>query len=69
MKRLEWKEDDFDVPMGCHDGAEIFELVITFIFSKINAIIQEQNNVGLYRDDDLGMLINLSGPNTERKKK
>ena len=62
-------EDDFDVPMGCYDGAEIFELVITFIFSKINAIIQEQNNVGLYRDDGLGMLINLSGPNTERKKK
>ena len=29
--------------MGCHGG----ELVITFILSKINPIIQKQNNVGL----------------------
>ena len=31
--------------------------------------MQKQNNVGLYRDDDLGILRNLSRLNIERKKK
>ena len=31
--------------------------------------MQEQNNVGLCRDDALGIFSNLSGPNIERKKK
>ena len=67
MKKNE--EEDFDVPMGCHDGAEIFELVGTFILNKISPIMQEQNNVGLYRDDGLGIFRNLSRPYMERKKK
>ena len=62
-------EEDFDVPMRCHEGAEICELVGTFILNKINFIMQEQNNVGLYRDDGLGTFRNLSRPNNERKKK
>ena len=67
MKKNE--EEDFDVPMGCHDGAEIFELVGTYILNKISPIMQEQNNVGLYRDDGLGIFRNLSRPYMERKKK
>ena len=63
MKKNE--EEDFDVPMGCHDGAEIFELVGTYILNKISPIMQEQNNVGLYRDDGLGIFRNLSRPNIE----
>ena len=54
------REEDFEVPMGCYDGAEICELVGTFIFNKISPIMQEQNNVGLYRDDGLGIFRNLS---------
>ena len=61
--------EEFDVPMGCHDGAEICELVGTFILNKISLIMQEQNNVGLYRDDGLVIFGNLSLPNIERKKK
>ena len=45
------------------------ELVGTFVLSKISPVIQEQNNVRLYRDDDLGIFENLSEPNIERKKK
>ena len=30
--------------------------------------MQEQNNVGLYRDNGLGIFNNLSQPNIERKK-
>ena len=55
-------EEDFDVPIGCHDGAEICELVSTFILNKITPIMQEQNSVGLYRDDGLGIFRNLSQP-------
>ena len=55
-------EEDFDVPIGCHDGAEICELVSTFILNKITPIMQEQNSVGLYRDDGLGIFRNLSRP-------
>ena len=62
-------EEEFDVPMRCHDGPEICELVGTFILNKINLIMQEQNNGGLYGDDGLHIFRNLSRPNTVRKKK
>ena len=51
--------EDFDIPMGCHDGAEVCELVVTFILNKISSIMQEQNSVGLYRDDGLSIFRNL----------
>ena len=54
--------------MRCHDGAEICELVSTFILNKVSPIMQEQNNVGLYRDNGMGIFRNLSRPNIERKK-
>ena len=37
---------DFDVPMGCHDGAEICELVGIFILNKLSNII-EKNSICL----------------------
>ena len=52
-------EEDFDIPMGCHDGAEVCELVVSFILNKISSIMQEQNSVGLYRDDGLSIFRNL----------
>lgn len=60
--------EDFDVTMGCFNGAEVCELVGTYILSKIESIINKQD-VGLYRDDGLGILRNLSGPRVDRKRK
>ena len=61
-------DEDFDVPMGCFDGAEICELTGSYLLYQLTNII-DKNSVGLYRDDGLGVLKNLSGPETERKKK
>ena len=60
--------EDFHVPMGCYDGAEISELVGSFILNKLRSIINK-SNVGLYHDDGLGILQNISKPKIERKKK
>ena len=56
--------EDFDVPMGSNDGAEISELVGLLMLSKLVHLFQD-NSVGLYRDDGLGVLRNLPGPETE----
>jgi hypothetical protein len=61
-------EEDFDVPMGCYDGAEVCEIVGTFILNKLKNII-DIKDLGLYRDDGLGILRNLSGPDIDRKRK
>ncbi|XP_065070331.1 uncharacterized protein LOC135695263 [Rhopilema esculentum] len=61
-------DKDFDVPMGCFDGAEICELVGTYILNKLNSVMGN-GNVGLYRDDGLGIVRNLSGPNIDQKRK
>ena len=51
---------DFDVPMGCFDRAEVSEIVGTYILSKISNEINKKQ-VGLWRDDALGVLRNMSG--------
>ena len=40
-----------------------------YILSKIKSVFENQNNVRLYRDDGLGVLQNLSSPQTERAMK
>ena len=60
--------EDFDVPMGCYDGAEVCELVGSFILTKLSSIVKKVE-IGLYRDDGLGVLRNMSGPQQERIKK
>ena len=40
-------KEDFDVLMGCFDGAEICELVGSFILTKLCDVLQREN-VGLY---------------------
>ena len=62
-------EEDFDVPMKCHDGVEICELVGTIILNKINPIMQEHNTVGLYKDDGLGIFRILLQHISNKKKK
>ena len=54
--------------MGCFDGAEVCELVGLYILDKLSNVT-DKNNIGLYRDDGLGILNNLSGPEMERTRK
>ena len=61
-------DEDFEIPMGCFNGAEISELVRTHIESKLINIMNKED-VGLYHDDGLGIFKNISRPEIERKKK
>ena len=58
----------FDVTMGAYDGAEVCELVGTYL---LNLIAQkwDKNEVGLYRDDGLAISRNRSGQQNEKMKK
>jgi hypothetical protein len=58
----------FDVTMGAYDGAEVCELVGTYLLS-ILATKTGRKNIGLYRDDGLAVFENLSGPQNEKMKK
>ena len=60
-------ENDFDVPMACYNGAEVCELVGTYFLNQLKVVIAKEN-MGLYRDDGLGIFKNMSGPEVERKK-
>ena len=51
--------------MLSNDGAEISEVVGLLMLSKLVHLFQD-NFVGLYRDDGLGVHRNLPGPETER---
>ena len=61
-------DENFDVPMGFYDGAEIYELKSTYLLYQMNNVISKEN-IGLYRDHGLGIFRNMSGPEVERKKK
>ena len=58
----------FDVTMGAYDGAEVCELVGTYLLNLIGQK-WDKNEVGLYRDDGLAISKNRSGPENERMKK
>ena len=45
--------EEFDVPMGCFDGAELCETIGIYILTKLQKVFQK-DDVGLYRDDGLG---------------
>ena len=60
--------DIFDVAMGAYDGAEVCELVGTFLLEKISEICNK-SNIGLYRDDGLSIFRNKSGTQLEKMKK
>ena len=59
-----WKKKEnhsaFDVTMGSFDGAEICELVGLYILNKLSQKLGKEN-IGLYRDDGLGILRIKSG--------
>ena len=61
-------EENFDVPMGCYDGAEVCELVGTYILNELKNVTNKEN-IDLYRDDGLGICQNIPKTEIERKKK
>ena len=66
-----WMKKDsglFDVTMGAYDGAEVCELVGTFLLCELS-LKYNKNNIGLYRDDGLAIFKNISGPKSEKIKK
>ena len=56
------------VTMSAYDVGEIFELVGLFILYKFQQI-RKINNFGLYKDDGLAVVKNMSGPQYEKVKK
>ena len=51
--------------MGAHNGAEVYELVGTFLLNKISEKY-DKNSIGLYRDDGLSVFKNKSGTQFEK---
>ena len=60
--------DLFDVAMRVYDGAEVWELVGTFLLEKIIEICNK-SNIGLYRDDGLSIFRNKNDTQLEKIKK
>ena len=54
--------------MGYYDCAEICELVGIYMQNKLCKLINKKD-FGLYRDDGLGILRYISGPEADRKSK
>ena len=61
-------DSNFDIAMGSFHGAEICDLVGLFLLDKITSIVGF-GNIGLYRDDGLGIVEQTSGTHRERLKK
>ena len=61
-------DENFEILMGCCDGAEICELVGIYIQDKLCKLMNKKD-FGLYRDDGLGILRNTSGPEADQKRK
>ena len=60
--------DLFDVAMAVYDGAEVCELVGTFLLEKIREICNE-GDIGSYRDGGLATFRDKSGTQLEKMKK
>ena len=57
-----------DVTMRTYDGAEVCEIVWTFLLHKIGEKC-DKNSIGLFRDDELPVFKNKNGTQLERIKK
>ena len=66
--RIKKKGGLFDVSMGAYEGAEVCELVSTYVFNVLSKKYSK-NNFGLYRDIGLAVLKNKSGTQSEQLKK
>ena len=54
--------------MSAFDGAEVCELIGIFMLLLLSKHINK-NHIGLYRDEGLAILNNISGPKAEKLKK
>ena len=54
--------------MVAYDGAEVCKLVGIFMLNKISEKYNK-NNIGLYRDGNLAVFKNISGPESEHIKR
>ena len=56
--------------MGSKDGAEICELVVFFVLHQLNMLkTGKEGSIGLYQNDGLAAVYNLSGLAINRLKK
>ena len=53
------KDGFFDVTMGAYDGAEVCELVRTFLLDKFR-VKYDKNSIDLYRNNGLSVLKNAT---------
>ena len=60
--------DLFDVSMDAYDGAEVRELIGNFLLNLLGRQY-DTKNIGFYRDDELSIFKNCSGPQMEKIKK
>ena len=61
-------DEDFNIPVGCYNVAEICKLGGIYIQNQLCKLLNKKH-FGLYRDDGLGSLRNTSGPEADRKRK
>ena len=54
--------------MGYYDGAEVCELVRSYMLNQLKHDVNKES-IGLYRDDGLGFFHNIPKPEIKRKKK
>ena len=54
--------------MGCQNGAELREMVARNLLNQLNVVIAKEN-IGLCREDGLGIFKNMSGPEVKRRQK
>ena len=66
----EWRKKNglFDVTMGSNDGAEVCELVGTYLLEQLAEAFPDES-VRLYRDDGLFLIKHPNGPQLERIRK
>ena len=65
------KNDDnllFDMTIGSFDGAEVYELVSLYIWSKIS-VLSDSDNVELYKDDGIAVIQKANGSKLDRLRK
>ena len=61
-------DQDFDVPMGCFDSAEVCDTTGIFLLHQLSHIVKK-TDIGLYRDDGLGIIQIMPKPEIDRMKK
>ena len=50
--------------MRCFDGADVWKLFGVYILRLLRTVMRKKS-LGLYRDDELGILQSSSGPETK----